>query len=89
MASSFVLGCGAQHQLSTTGSSSSLLCLPSVPGPTVLGSTWEDIPRLLLGQEGQEHPIWEKSWWEAQSRAQGPCSCLRPSQQQQVFYYAP
>lgn len=29
MASSFVLACGAQHQLCTTGSSSSLLCLPS------------------------------------------------------------
>lgn len=29
MAGSFVLGCGAQHQLCTTGSSSSLLCLPS------------------------------------------------------------
>lgn len=83
MAGSFVLGCGAQHQLCTPGSSSSLLCCP-VPGPTGLGRTREDIPGFPDGQEGQEHPI-----WEARGRAQEACSCLRPSQHQQLFFYTP
>lgn len=55
-----------------------------VPGPTVLGSTCEDIPGFPVGQEGQEHPIWE-AWgtaWES-------CSCLRPSQHQQLFFCTP
>lgn len=84
MASSFVLGCGAQHQLHTTGSSSSLLCLPSAWTRCARRYPW--IP-TWAGGSGASHV--EEGWWKAQGRAWGPCSCLRPSQHQQVVFYTP
>lgn len=86
MVSSFVLGFGAQHQLCTTGSSSSLLCLPSA----WTYHAWEHMGKYpwvptWAGGSGASH-LGEGL---VGGRAWGPCSCLRPSQHQQVFFYIP
>lgn len=83
MAASFVLGCGAQHQLCTTGSSSHHPVLEANKPRRQEEKAFLDSPP---GHEGQEHPTQERGWWEAQSSTWGPCSHLgHPQHRQDVF----
>lgn len=84
VAGSFVLGCSAQHQLHTAGSSSHLPTAYPVPGANGSGSKWEKTSLgSPPGHDGQEHPTWQRGWREAQSRAWGLCSHPGPPQHQQ------